>query len=90
MSSKPGLDEQGDFNDVESLKRAFAGVDTIFLLLPLVPNKLQLADNAVAAGPRRRCEARRAFIRSRGRSTNEAATAHGKPPSRVALRPSLR
>ncbi len=49
MSSRPGPGVQGDFNDVDSLQRAFAGVDTLFLLLPLVPNKLQLADNAVAA-----------------------------------------
>jgi NAD(P)H dehydrogenase (quinone) len=51
MSSRPGAagSVRGDFADVESLKAAFAGVDTLFLLLPLVPNKLQLAANAVAA-----------------------------------------
>jgi len=49
MSSKPGQLLQGDFADVASLKRAFEGVDTLFLLLPLVPHKLQLADNALAA-----------------------------------------
>lgn len=49
MSSRPGPGVLGDFNDVASLTRAFAGVQTLFLLLPLVPNKLQLADNAVAA-----------------------------------------
>ncbi|MCA3001136.1 MAG: SDR family oxidoreductase [Rhodocyclaceae bacterium] len=38
-----------DFGDVASLKAAFAGVDTLFLLLPLVPNKMALAKNAIAA-----------------------------------------
>lgn len=40
---------QGDFADPASLRRAFAGVRTLFLLLPLVPNKLELARNALAA-----------------------------------------
>jgi NAD(P)H dehydrogenase (quinone) len=39
----------GDFADPASLQRAFAGVHTLFLLLPLVPHKLELARNAVAA-----------------------------------------
>ncbi len=39
----------GDFADPTSLQLAFAGIDTLFLLLPLVPNKLDLARNAVAA-----------------------------------------
>lgn len=39
----------GDFNDVESLKKAFSGIDTLFLLFPLTENKLQLAKNAAAA-----------------------------------------
>jgi uncharacterized protein YbjT (DUF2867 family) len=38
-----------DFNDVASLKKAFAGIDTLFLLFPLVENKLQLAKNAAEA-----------------------------------------
>lgn len=49
MSSKPGADVQADFADPASLHRAFEGVHTLFLLLPLVPNKLALARNAVAA-----------------------------------------
>jgi uncharacterized protein YbjT (DUF2867 family) len=49
MSSRPGQGVPGDLNDVASLTRAFSGAHTLFLLLPLVPNKLQLADNAVAA-----------------------------------------
>ncbi len=39
----------GDFNDPTSLERAFTGIDTLFLLLPLTENKLQLAKNAAAA-----------------------------------------
>lgn len=38
-----------DFSDTETLKAAFSGIDTLFLLLPLVPNKIQLAENAIAA-----------------------------------------
>jgi NAD(P)H dehydrogenase (quinone) len=51
MSSRKGIPGAvfGDFAVVDSLKAAFAGVDTLFLLLPLVPDKLQLAANAVAA-----------------------------------------
>lgn len=39
----------GDFADPPSLQRAFAGIDTLFLLLPLAPNKLDLARHAVVA-----------------------------------------
>lgn len=55
MSSKPGTAIDGvavvpgDFADPASLRRAFAGVHTLFLLLPLVPHKLELARNAVQA-----------------------------------------
>jgi uncharacterized protein YbjT (DUF2867 family) len=38
-----------DFEDAASLQAAFIGVDTLFLLLPLVSNKLTLAKNAIAA-----------------------------------------
>lgn len=38
-----------DFGNVASLQAAFTGVDTLFLLLPLVPNKVALAKNAIAA-----------------------------------------
>jgi uncharacterized protein YbjT (DUF2867 family) len=48
--SAPGvLAVEGDFADRASLERAFRGFDVLFLLLPLVPNKLELARNAVAA-----------------------------------------
>lgn len=38
-----------DFGDVAALTKAFAGVDTLFLLFPLVENKVELAKNAAAA-----------------------------------------
>jgi uncharacterized protein YbjT (DUF2867 family) len=38
-----------DFNDPAALTRAFTGIDTLFLLLPLVENKLELAKNAATA-----------------------------------------
>jgi uncharacterized protein YbjT (DUF2867 family) len=37
------------FSDVASLQKAFAGIDTLFVLLPLVPNKLQFARNVAQA-----------------------------------------
>lgn len=37
------------FEDPASLKQAFDGVDRLFLLLPLVPGKIELARNAVNA-----------------------------------------
>lgn len=40
---------QASFDDVAQLTRAFQGVDTLFVLLPLVPNKVQLAQNVAAA-----------------------------------------
>jgi uncharacterized protein YbjT (DUF2867 family) len=50
MSSRAGAGAiVADFADRDSLERAFRGIDTLFLLLPLVPNKLELARNAVAA-----------------------------------------
>lgn len=37
------------FDDVDALTKAFSGIDTLFLLFPLVENKLALAANAAAA-----------------------------------------
>jgi uncharacterized protein YbjT (DUF2867 family) len=37
------------FSDVTALTKAFSGIDTVFLLFPLVENKLELARNAAAA-----------------------------------------
>ncbi len=48
--SAPGvLSVQGDFADRASLERAFQGFDVLFLLLPLVPQKVALGRNAVEA-----------------------------------------
>lgn len=49
MSSRPGADVQADFHDPASLKRAFDGVDTLFLVFPFFPGKEKMAENAVAA-----------------------------------------
>ena len=55
MSSRPGTapaglrEVQGDFTQRDSLEAAFAGVDTLFLLLPLVPGIEAMARNAVDA-----------------------------------------
>lgn len=46
--AQPGT-RVASYDDVAALTRAFTGIDTLFLLLPLVENKLQLAKNAVAA-----------------------------------------
>jgi uncharacterized protein YbjT (DUF2867 family) len=37
------------FKDRDALTRAFSGIDTLFVLLPLVENKVQLAGNVAAA-----------------------------------------
>jgi uncharacterized protein YbjT (DUF2867 family) len=58
MSSKPGPNDSNSrvasFESVEQLTQAFQDIDTLFVLLPLVPGKLQLARNvaqaAIAAG----------------------------------------
>ena len=55
MTSKPstaiaGVETRhGDFGRVASLTAAFKGIDTLFLLFPLVENKVELARNAAAA-----------------------------------------
>jgi uncharacterized protein YbjT (DUF2867 family) len=65
----PGL-VQGDFADAASLERAFQGVDTLFLLLPLVPGKVQLARNAVQAA---RAAGVRHIVRSSGAGADPAS-----------------
>jgi uncharacterized protein YbjT (DUF2867 family) len=40
---------EGNFEDIESLKKAFAGIKTLFVVLPLVPNKIELAQNVAEA-----------------------------------------
>jgi uncharacterized protein YbjT (DUF2867 family) len=55
MTARPGrgiagaTEVLGDFADPATLTRAFAGVDTLFLLFPFAPNAIDLARNAVAA-----------------------------------------
>lgn len=57
-----------DFQDIESLRAAFAGIDTLFLLLPLVEGKVQMARNALQA-------AREAGVRHIVRSSGAGADA---------------
>lgn len=55
MTSKPDgmvhgqAARQASFEDVAALTQAFQGIDTLFVLLPLVPNKVELARNVAAA-----------------------------------------
>ncbi len=54
MSSKPDTVaavpvRTASFESVEQLTQAFAGIDTLFVLLPLVPHKVQLARNVAQA-----------------------------------------
>lgn len=57
-----------DFHDPAGLRAAFAGIDRLFLLFPLVPDKLQLARNAIEA-------ARAAGVRHVVRSSGAGADA---------------
>lgn len=50
MSSKPGAGSRvASFDSLPQLTQAFQGIDTLFVLLPLVPNKLELARNVAQA-----------------------------------------
>jgi uncharacterized protein YbjT (DUF2867 family) len=52
MTSKPSDANNtrvASFNDVQSLTKAFDGIKTLFVLLPLVANKLELARNVATA-----------------------------------------
>ena len=52
MRSKADVAEKAriaSFADVAGLKAAFTGIDTLFVLLPLVPNKVELAKNVAQA-----------------------------------------
>lgn len=52
LSSKPSTAtgvRSADFADPTGLQRAFAGIDTLFVLLPLTPDKLLHARNVAAA-----------------------------------------
>jgi len=70
----PGvLGVEGDFSEPASLQRAFKGFDTLFLLEPLVPNKLELARNSVEA-------AKAAGVRHIVRSSGAGADASSPVP----------
>ncbi|MCA6229375.1 MAG: SDR family oxidoreductase [Phenylobacterium sp.] len=61
---------QGDFLDPASLRRAFEGVDTLFLLFPLVPEMPRMAANAVAAA---KAAGVRHIVRSSGAGADAAS-----------------
>ncbi|MCA6224098.1 MAG: NmrA family NAD(P)-binding protein [Phenylobacterium sp.] len=63
---------QGDFLDPASLRRAFQGVDTLFLLFPLVPEMPRMAANAVAAA---KAAGVRHIVRSSGAGADAASPA---------------
>jgi uncharacterized protein YbjT (DUF2867 family) len=75
MSSKPGKaassarEVYGDFTQPASLAGAFTGIDTLFLLFPLVPGMPDMARNAVVA-------AQLAGVRHIARSSGAGADAH--------------
>jgi uncharacterized protein YbjT (DUF2867 family) len=58
------------FEDVDALTRAFEGVDTLFLLFPLVENKRVLAANAARAA---RAAGVRHIVRSSGKGADPAS-----------------
>ena len=59
-----------DFESARSLEQAFAGIDTVFLLFPLVPHKLELARRAVAAA---RAAGVKHLVRSSGAGADATA-----------------
>ncbi|MCA3738528.1 MAG: NmrA family NAD(P)-binding protein [Phenylobacterium sp.] len=63
---------QGDFLDPASLRRAFEGVDTLFLLFPLVPEMPRMAANTVAAA---KAAGVRHIVRSSGAGADAASPA---------------
>lgn len=70
----------GDFTRPATLQAAFAGVDTLFLLFPLVPDMIAMARNAVAAA---KAAGVKHIVRSSGagadsRSPASIAKVHGE------------
>jgi uncharacterized protein YbjT (DUF2867 family) len=59
------------YDDVDALTRAFEGVNTLFLLLPLVENKLALAANAAQAA---KCAGVKYIVRSSGAGADAASS----------------
>lgn len=62
---------RASYDEVDSLVRAFDGVDTLFVLLPLVPHKLQLATNVARAA---RAAGVRHIVRSSGAGADPSST----------------
>ena len=60
-----------NFNDPASLRTAFSGIDTLFVLLPLVANKVELAQNVVQAA---KAAGIRHIVRSSGAGADAAAS----------------
>lgn len=77
MTSKPGVTiagvetRHGDFGSVASLTAAFTGIDALFLLFPLVENKVELAKNAAAAA---KAAGVRHIVRSSGAGADSTST----------------
>ena len=77
MTSKPGATiagvetRHGDFGRADSLAAAFKGIDTLFLLFPLVENKVELAKNAAAAA---RAAGVKHIVRSSGAGADSTST----------------
>ena len=77
MTSKPGVTiagvetRHGDFESVASLTAAFNGIDTLFLLFPLVENKVDLAKYAAEAA---KAAGVKHIVRSSGAGADSAST----------------
>lgn len=77
MTSKPGVTiagvetRHGDFESVASLTVAFNGIDTLFLLFPLVENKVDLAKYAAEAA---KAAGVKHIVRSSGAGADSAST----------------
>ncbi len=61
----------GDFGDIESLEKAFSGIDTLFSLTPFVENLVELGKNVVQAAQKARV---RYIVRSSALTAGENAT----------------
>ena len=77
MTSKPGVTiagvetRHGDFESAASLTAAFNGIDTLFLLFPLVENKVDLAKYAAEAA---KAAGVNHIVRSSGAGADSAST----------------
>ncbi len=74
LRSKPVADQPtariASYDDVAALTTAFAGIDTLFVVLPLVENKLQLARNVATAA---KAAGVQHIVRSSGAGADPAA-----------------